>query len=259
MSRFNAVGTSRWLSLFVGVAALWSGAAAAADTYIILSLIGDRITVVREVAQTGSRIEKNQHEVIPLADPAFDDYAVRVADATIAKARPDAGAMTLRADRSLYGLRDGWLGTDTIDAKALLSILAKQIPPSPDKHLLLIVPYRAELDLRTQNDYRGQGKVAGLGFYLDTTTRMRRSDTQESSVGLLGIFAHFQLVLINLQSGAVEAHEPAVIGTTRAAARAEDRDPWNALSPAQKSRLLESLTKEEIERVLPGMLTGPKH
>ena len=45
-----------------------------------------------------------------------------------------------------------------------------------------------------------------------------------------------------------------MVGTIRAASRAEDRTPWNTLSDAEKSKVLQSLMKGEIERMLPGML-----
>ncbi len=245
---------SRWLRLLCVAFTAWTGAAVA-DTYIILSLVGDHVTVVSESGQTGSRFDQNKYEVMPLSEPVLDDFAARVADATIAKVRRDAGVITLRAgDPALYALRDSWLDTETIEVKALLSQLAKQFPPSPDTHLLLIAPFRAEPELKSDRNYLGTGKVAGLGFYLNGWTRVRRSDTKESARGFLGVFAHFQLVLINLQTGAIEAQEHAVVGTIRAAARAEDRTPWNALSDAEKSKVLQSLMKGEIERLLPGML-----
>ncbi|TMH20534.1 MAG: hypothetical protein E6H64_10450 [Betaproteobacteria bacterium] len=247
---------SRWLRLLCVAFTAWTGAAEA-DTYIILSLVGDHVTVVSESGQTGSRFDQNKYEVMPLSEPVLDDFAVRVADATIAKVRPDATVITLRAgDPALYALRDSWLDSETIEVKALVSLITKQFPPSPDTHLLLITPYRAEIELRTAHDYRGSGKVAGLGFYLNGWTRFRRSDNQESARGFLGIFANFQLVLINLQTNAIEAHERIVVGTTEAAARAADRTPWNALTSQQKSRVLEFLMKREIERALPGMLSS---
>jgi hypothetical protein len=100
--------------------------------------------------------------------------------------------------------------------------------------------------------------VSGLGFYIDATTWFRRSDTNETSRGFLGIFANFQLVLIDLQTGALEGHERVVLGTTRSSARAEDRTPWNALTATQKTQVLESLIKEGIEGSLPKMLAAPK-
>ncbi len=124
--------------------------------------------------------------------------------------------------------------------------------------MLLITPYLDQPELKTDRDYRGTGKVAGLGFYLDTVTRFKRSDTMETGRGFLGVFAHFQLVLINAQNNAIAAHERVVVGTTYSAARAEDRTPWNALTQAQKATALESLMKRGIERSLPGMLSSPK-
>ena len=97
-----------------------------------------------------------------------------------------------------------------------------------------------------------------MGFYLKRATQVLRSDTFQEGDGFLGVFANFQLVLINMQSNAVEAHERVVIGTTYAASEAPDGDPWNALTAAQKITVLRSLMKGEIERLLPSMLTGSR-
>jgi hypothetical protein len=249
---------SRRLRLLIVVLAALTGEAVA-ETYMILSLVGDHLTIVSQERQTGSHLDQNRHEVVPVTESRLDDFAVRVADATIGKVRPDASVITLRAnDPTLYALRASWLDGDVIEIRELLSLIAKQSPPPADTHLLLITPYRDQPELKTGWDYRGTGKVAGLGFYVDPWTRLKRSDTMESSRGFLGVFAHFQLVLINLQSNAIEAHERVVVGTTYSAARAEDRTPWNALSPAQKIMALESLMKREIERLLPAMLSSRK-
>jgi hypothetical protein len=247
---------SRRLRLLILVLATWTGEGFA-GTYVILSMVGDHVTIVSEAGQTGSRMDQNKHEVMRLSEPVFDDFAVRVADAAIAKARPAASVITLRAgDPALYALRDSWLDAETIEVKSLLAQLTNQFPSSPDTHLLLIAPFRAEPELKSDRSYLGTGKVAGLGSYMNASTRTRRSDTQESARGFLGIFAHFQPVLVNLQTSAIEAQEHAVVGTIRSASRAEDRTPWNALSDAEKSKVLQSLMKGEIERLLPGMLSS---
>jgi hypothetical protein len=249
---------SRRLRLLIIVLAAWTGEAIA-QTYIILSLIGDHVTIVGQGSQVGSHLDQNRREVVPLVESQLDDFAVRVADATIAKIRPGASVITLRAaDPKLYALRDSWLDADAIGVRDLLSLVTSQIPPSPDSHLLLITPYLDQPELKTDRDSRGSGKVAGLGFYLDPMTRMRSSDTGESAPGFLGVFAHFQLVLFNLQTSAIEAQERVVVGTTYAAADAPDRTPWNALSASGKTRALASLMKGGIERWLPGMLSSQK-
>jgi hypothetical protein len=247
------------LSLLLGLfLAATCASQALAETYVILSVFSDHLTIVGMGAQLGSHINQNRHQTIQVTGTPFDDFAVRVADAIIAKARPAASVVALRAiDPELYKLRDSWLDVaDVADVLQLMAFVPESVARSADTRLLLIAPYRDELKLKTAHDLRGAGKVAGLGFYLDTITRLRRSDTMESAVGYLGVFANFQLMLINLQSGAIDAHERIVLGTTRSAARAEDRTAWNALTQEQKTKVLESLLKEGIEGSLPRMLSS---
>ena len=229
---------------------------AVADTYVILSLVGDHVTIVGQRGQTGSHMAVNENEVVPLPPPGLDDFAARVADATIAKVRPDAGVVTLRAsDPTVYKLQESWLDANVTNVQDLISLIKNRLPPLPDARLLLIAPYRDQPELRTGSDTRGTGKVAGLGFYIDNVTRFV---SVESTPGFLGVFANFQLILINLQANSVDAHERVVLGTTHPAAYAKDRTPWNALTQAQKAKALESLLKRGIERSLPGMLTSQK-
>jgi len=254
-----ASGTSwsRLLQIICLLLAGWSGEVLA-ESYAILSLVGDHATVIGQAKQTGSRLEQNPRSVIQLPDSGLDDFAARVAYATIAKVRPNASITAFRAkDPALYAIRDAWLDADVTQVRELLSLVADQLPPSPDGHLLLVTPYRDELRLQTDSDYRGSGKVGGLGFYVDVSTPFH-SDAGETATGFLGVFANFQLVLINSQSNAIEAHQRIVVGSTFAAARAKDRTAWNALSPPQKIQALQFLLKREIERALPAMLSSSK-
>jgi hypothetical protein len=245
----------RLLSAFLFVAT-WASHASG-ETYAILSIVGDHLTIIGMGAQLGSHIDQNQRQTIAVTGTAFDDFAARVADAAIAKARPEASVIALRvSDTALYKLGESWLDSDTVEVKQLMSFLPETIAQSADARLLLVTPYRAELELKTAHDLRGAGKASGLGYYVDTITRLKRSDTGERAFGFLGLFTNFQLFLINVKSGTVEAHEHVVLGTTRSAARAEDKTAWNALSQEQKVKTLEMLMKEGIERALPRMLSS---
>ena len=137
------------------------------ETFVILSLIGDHITVVGQGSETGSRLDKNLYQVAQLTDQALDNFAVRTIDTTLATVRPGAAVITLHAsDPTLYSLRDPWLDTDNVDVQALLSIVTKQFAQSPDAHLLLVTPYRGQPEMKAGQTYRGIGKVVGLGLYL---------------------------------------------------------------------------------------------
>jgi hypothetical protein len=241
--------------LLTVVLTLWAGAALA-ESYVVLPLIGDRITVALQDQQVGSHLDRNKYQVIPQSDPNLDIAAARAADATIRKLRPDATITLLRATNpKLYAMRDVWTDTDAVDVRELLSLVAQQHTSTPDAYLLLILPYRAEPELKSKNSYRGTGKVAGLGFYVDSTSRWTSAVTGETAIGFLGVFANLQLVLINLQTSTIVAHERGVVGTTFAASRAEDKTPWNALSPERKDAVLKELMSDEIGRQLPKLLT----
>lgn len=246
--------------LVLGVAvAAWAGGALA-ESYLILALIGDRFTVVAQEQKVGSHMERSRYQVVTLADRDFDIYALQVARASINKARPEATISLLRAnDPKLYALRDSWQDTDSVDVRELLSLAGDLAASAPDAHLLLIAPYRAELEVHTDRHVLGGGnKVGGLGFYLDGTTRFADLDsntgTGEIGTGFLGVFANFQLILIDLQTRGIEKQEKVVVGTTFGASRARDKTAWNALSATEKVSTLQSLLKTEIDLRVPKML-----
>ena len=228
---------------------------AGAEAYVILSLIGDHLTVVRQRGQTGSHIDANEYEIMPMASTGLDDFAVSTADAIVAKIRPNAGSVTIRADPATLKINDSWLDAEVSGVADVLADIKKQLPPLPDAHLLLIAPFRDEPHLLTGKDARGSGKVGGLGFYYDYNTYF---ENLSASRGYLGVFANYQLILINLQTNVVEGHERVTLGSTHPAAYAPDRQVWNALTPAQKTKALESMLRRGIGESLPKMLAPMK-
>jgi hypothetical protein len=261
MIRFKTIDALglRWLLTALLLAtAVWAGEAAA-ETYVILSMIGDHFTIVAQRRQTGSHLDVNEYQTVPNADPALDGFAAKVADAVIAKTRPDAGSVTIRADTALYKIRDSWVDAELTEVSRLVSDIKTKLPPISDARLLMITPYRDQPRLSTTTAELGSGKVSGLGFYVDTATWLRISETNhEMSRGYLGLFANFQLVLIDLETGKVAGQEAVALGSTHSSAQAPDRTPWNALTPAQKAQGLQSLMKRGIEASLPGMLSSNK-
>jgi hypothetical protein len=244
-----------WITGLAFVA--WT-ATARAETYLIISLIGDHLTIVTPMQSVGSHGDTNKYETVPLGNSELDDFAVRTAGAVVGKVRPTDKVEMLRAvDPTLRKMSGSWLDAGSINVQALVTLVADLFKPPSDSHLLLIAPLRGELELKTQQDYRGQGKAAGLGFYVDGATRLTSSETGEMGTGFLGIFANFQLLLVSIHDGRLEGQQRAVAGTTIAAARAADKNPWNALAAPQKIAALQFLIKGEIERVLPGMLGSP--
>lgn len=232
-------------------AAAWAGSAVA-DAYAVLSLVGDRMTIVTQGPKTGSHLDQDVYDVLPVTVPALDNVALAAAEAAIRKSDPAAPITHLRAsDRTLYTLVDGWLDPDAAALRALVSFVAKAVPAAKDARLLLILPYRTEPQFLTYFGYRGSGSVGGLGFYLGASTVDR-----EAINGFLGVFANLQLVLVDPRSGAIEAHEAVIAGNAYSAARS--KGVWDALSAERKIEALQTLTQGEIERRVSAMVASAR-
>ncbi len=241
-------GPSRWRVLCLACLA-WSGAACA-DAYLVLSLVGDHLTTVIEVPQGDSRVDTNGYEVAPLSGHPLDDFVVGTTGAAIEAAAPGASVTLLRAsDPSLYASADGWVDVDAAQIQQLVSFVAKAVPTASNARLLLIAPYRAQPSFKIGGADRGTGSVAGLGFYVGGGN----VDT-DPTPGFLGVFAHFQLLLIDVQSLAVANRQPVVVGKAYPAADAPDKTAWDALTMPRKIAALQELTQNEIRRLIPGMV-----
>ncbi len=246
-------GWTRWARLVCLACAAWTGSAVA-DTYLVLSLLGDHLTKVNEVPSSDGRVDANGYEITPLSGHALDDFLIGTTGAAIEKAVPGATVTLLRAtDPALYGSADGWLDVDAALIQRLASFVAKAAPTGSDARLVLIAPYRAQPSFTLGAAKRGSGSVAGLGFYVG-----RPSVDGDPASGFLGVFAQFQLLLIDLRSLAIANRQPVVVGMAYPASDAPDKTAWNALTMPRKIAALQELTQDEIRRLIPGMVGSRK-
>jgi hypothetical protein len=102
---------------------------------------------------------------------------------------------------------------------------------------LLITPCRDAPRLKTGSAARGSGRVSGLGFDTDNSTRFR---DVSATPRFLGVVANFQLL------SDPPRRSPPIAPSS------------NARSSAQKARAIESLLNKGIEGSLPGMLSSKK-
>ncbi len=106
-------------------------------------------------------------------------------------------------------------------------------------HLLLVSKYRSDALLKAKHGSIGNGKLEGLGFYLDYDKKMRRSDTGESGRGFIAPYAYYRVSLIDLSTGKVLKHHEVRASRAVSVARNEDSfDPWEALSASRKLEML---------------------
>ncbi len=227
-------------------------AATPGDSYAVVSLVGDTISIVNHEPVTGSALDRNDQNQLKLADGHFDALATRVATDAIGRAAPEALVQVVDVgDHEPFG-----------DANALfepngtLPALVDAVKPRlarPDTHYLVVLSrFRGEAQLRTANGAIGSGKLTGLGFYLDAAKHLRSGATSERGRGFVAPFAYVQVTLVDLRTGAVVRSESATESTTRAnVGPGANLEPWYALTAGQKVQLLHRLLARALERTVP--------
>ena len=240
--------------LFVVAIAVWSGIATA-QTYAAMSLVGYELSIVHAGASTGSSRDQNIREGVPMPDRTLDHAALRAVDYAMQKAKPKAKVVMLSgADPRWIEAAKQDLAPGTTDYTALVAGIASAARQVKADRAVLVLPARGDVYLRIERGTIGRGRVSGLGLYVDREVPMRRSDTADTSRGFLGVFANFRVVLVDAASAAVLADEFVASGVAYAAARAEDANPLNTLTSAQKVQTWERLLHEETVRIMPALL-----
>jgi hypothetical protein len=210
-----------------------------------LSLIGDKLTVVTYVPKVGSSIDTNLHETLPLPDATFDQDVIGTISDSVSSAVPGASVSLLLAKSPSHyeGQRD-IVRTDT--AK-IHPDLVDAVRATGATYLVLVSKLRADARLQVMGGAVGSGWLEGLGFYIDRTYRMFRSDTGEVGVGFLAPFVYINVSIVEASTLRVVTALPVTASTTRSAARAKEGvDPWDALSPAEKVQMLRLMVRREV-------------
>lgn len=232
-------------------AAAWAGPAPA-ESFVVLSLIGDRVTIVSAGGQTGTHLDDNRYDVLRFRDSAFDDWIAGVTAGAIGRTRPQAKVTMLRiTDPAIYALGASGRNASAPSMSALVSSVSKSVPEAANSRVVLVVPLRWEPQLLSYRGYLGHGNVAGLGFYIGGLPVER-----SALPGYLGTFANFQLVLFDARADRIEVSERVVVGRVHSVAQSSDGSSWNSLSPERKVEVLQSLVRDEIDRRMPLLLSA---
>ncbi|KPF70031.1 hypothetical protein IP84_04080 [beta proteobacterium AAP99] len=219
--------------------------------YAIASVLGEDISVVGAQPTVGTSLDRNQQTRVPLPDGGLDNALMLMTERLLRTQCRRCTASFLRVDPAALGVPALSL-TDAALAPALEAARA-----SGADRLLLLSPHRGEPELQTSRGAVGHGHVQGLGFYLDRTYKLRRSDTGELAQGFLGAFANFRVQVIDVASGKTLLNEAVRTGTTRSAARAADGDPWQAIPDDRKVSFLVGLVRMELQRLPPPVVAQP--
>ena len=238
-----------WIAaLALHAGAFAQGAASAPPTFAVLSLVGDQFTVVGRKDEVGSRLDQNTRRSYAVESPVLDEYALDAAEKTIAKLRP--GAPVLRfsiRDGRLFELQDRLL-SDSGESRGMREALAKLAREHQASRLVIVTKWRDDALFKTRSGGIGAGKISGLGFYLDPTTRMERPESGEETFGFLAPYAYVSVALVDVASMAVIRSAPVRESETRLPVHSKGVFlAWDALSAEEKLAALERNLRRAVE------------
>lgn len=228
--------------------------AAEARKYAVLSLIGDGMLISQFVPSTGGRLDPNTKDFIPIVEGVFDKSALLAANGALKALDPESKPVLLFArERTLYEAQNKMLdsGGKTVD---LMEHLRGLLAGTGATHLILLTKLRHGARLKMHDATVGSGTLEGVGFYIDSSMPTQSAKTGESGTGIIAPFAYFRIELIDMARGQVVNEDRVVESTTVSSRNTTAQHAWNALSGAQKVRVLQDLVTRETTRVIPKLV-----
>ena len=219
--------------------------------YAVLSLIGDSMTVVVYVMETGTHLDRNRQEPVSLGSDLLDRAALNAVQQSLKQIDARSPVLLfLGTSPELFGDP-----SKLFDGKRLLlsQDLSEAMKGGGATHLLLLTRYRAEARIQAVDRTVGSGKLEGLGFYIDGYLRTRRSDNGVAGQGFLAPYVYLRILLVDLATSMIDREEVITWTTMLSAARGATDDPRAVLAGEQLKFLVDALTRE-ISRVVPSLV-----
>jgi hypothetical protein len=232
---------------FVASAFAQPAAPALPPSFAVLSLVGDQFTVVFRRDESGTRLDPNSRREYPVATAAFDDMAMGAAEDVIKRLKPVSPVLRFSIrDPRLFALQDKLL-VDADDSRGLREALAKLARDNAVTRLVLVTKRRDDANFPIVTGKIGSGKISGLGFFVDSFTRIRRTQTGEATTGFLGPYAYLSVTIVDVATMSAIRSVPAgesdmelplnATGAVRA---------WDALTPEGKVEALERVLRRAV-------------
>ncbi len=224
--------------------------------YAAMSLIGDTLSIVTFRQSTGSSLDKNLHDQVPLADDHFDRLVLRTVGATVARVRTgEAPALLLSHDAATYRrAEEASASPDAVDA--LLRPLASQLAETGSRDLILVTKRRDAARLKVYDGRVGTGWLSGLGFYIDHQMQLRNPENGVVGQGFVAPFVSLSVSLVDLRTRTIVRTEPVVDSLAAGIGPLSGGDPWAALTSDDKVRYLDELIERSLADAVPRLLAA---
>ena len=225
----------------------------AAPTYAVLSLVGDELDAVTYQPQTGSLLNTNSHQAIPMRADILDNVALRAINKAVRAAGPVTDVALLAASEpAVFTNASHYFVGNQVKLPADLE---GAIVEAKANRLLLVTKHSGEARLKSKNGYIGNGKLEGLGFYVDTVHRMHDEDNNKRAPGFLAPFVYVDVTLVDTVSHTILRKTTITATETIAAAdNATGAGAWEVLNGEQKVAELSRILTQSLADAVPKLL-----
>jgi hypothetical protein len=226
--------------------------------YAVMSIIGDKITLIGYRQPTGSNLDQNDKRILTVSGPALDNSTLLSVDDAVKRQTPQAETTLLAArDPKVYQLQDQSFDNPPSEAAAAVAAIKALLQQTKADRLILVAPFRSEARFALRETFIGTGKIAGLGVYVDRISAITVTATGEDGEGFIAPYAYFTLSLIDGKS--LSTIRRKVVLESELVPTAAVRTatvPWDVLSNQKKIEMLEMLVRRGIDKALPELLVG---
>jgi len=242
----------------VALCLIATGAAVAQTprSYAVLSLVGDKLTMVSPRMTTGSHADRNLRNEIATSDDGLDALAVQAAAQALRQLQPGATpALFTSRDANLFAMQEALVESDDLPAEfgqSLKSLLSS----ANATHFVLITKYRAETQMRLHGSAVGNGRLSGLGFYVDRHMGLQNVETGVRTTGFFSPYVYMRMTLIDAAT-----LQPVRRWTARATQVISSRpgaieSAWTQYAAAQKTQLLSELLQRSVSEGVEALLAA---
>jgi hypothetical protein len=234
-----------------------SAAAPSTPVYAVLSLIGDKLDIIVARQQTGTRVDANLRESVAISNAVFDDAAVSAIAEAVRKIDSKAELAAINTRSAVLFEKQRELFAQSGDKILIPDAIRTAVKNQNATHLFLVTKRRDDaLAQFVRGNSDGKGRLEGLGFYLDGSVTTKVLETGDGGRGFIAPFVYIDIALIEVASSKVIKKEK-VVATKPVSAGQAAKDvgsPWDALSSAEKVRMVNAIIQDEVARVVPELL-----
>lgn len=215
----------------------------------VVSLIADGLRVVGQEATTGTLASRNPTEVTALNFDSLELPALKASMNAVLATDAQAKVLPMKiVDPAIYAAQGSFLNNNrAVLPKAILEPLLK----ANISHLLLVTRQRADARLDTGLTTFGAGKLEGVGYYLDSETKLRQQGSAEMTVGYLAPYVYARVSLIDLKTLTIERSLTTASGWVYTATNTgTGGDPWQIFSDAKKIEVLRTMIEKQLTELV---------